>query len=204
MLEFETIMDKSCATDAVQFEKSPLMAHHAPGDVIFVIETEGGHNISAHSKILSDKSPIFARQLSSRASNCGFVILLNRQPGLENVTELDFVLFRKFLYTKEIDPILGWDNVINILKLASYYQVEDLRVICESTIVESLNRCNCLEWLAFIRAKGVGNIENLYYTIRNMIQNNIQKVLLSLGSQNLTTEALSTLKEFDVAVIGLN
>ena len=125
--------------------------HPSPFDVnLKVADTE----IGAHRNILSGHSEYFHSLLDGSFKEAS-ESEIDLTKVTSNVTMLEAVV--DFMYTNEID--INGENVAEIVKLASYFCMENLQKICENFLLERLNKDTCLNYYLLGVDHGLKTIE---------------------------------------------
>lgn len=120
----------------------------------FELKTKDGEPLKVHKAILVARSPVFYAMLQNDMKEA-------RESSAE-VSGFDSMVVKellRFIYYKEVE---GLDKIAHDLLLAAeYYQVEELKKLCEATIISSLTVENVLTSLILAdRLSATGNLFN--------------------------------------------
>ncbi len=107
-----------------------------PCDVVLVVED--GNEFRAHRQVLSEASPFFEKLLNSdmKESQEGIV-------RLEMFSESVMGNTLEFIYTGN-DQILTEDNARDLIVIADFLFLENLKTLAEGVLLQKLNASNCI------------------------------------------------------------
>ncbi|XP_078346803.1 kelch-like protein 17 [Oculina patagonica] len=107
-----------------------------PCDVVLVVK--GGKEFKAHRQVLSEASPFFEKLLSSdmKESKEGVV-------RLETFSESVVGNTLEFIYTGNVQ-ILTEDNARDLIVMADYLFLKNLKTLADGVLVQKLNTLNCI------------------------------------------------------------
>ena len=125
--------------------------HPSPFDVNLKVT---GAVIGAHRNILSGHSEYFHSLLDGSFKEAS-ESEIDLTKVTSNVTMLEVVV--DFMYTNEID--INGENIAEIVKLASYFCMENLQKICEKYLLDRLNKDSCLNYYLLGVDYGLKTIE---------------------------------------------
>ena len=127
--------------------------HTSPFDVTLKVEDS---EIRAHRNVLSGGSEYFRSLLVG-----SFKEASDSEIDLTKVTS-NFAMLEKvvdFMYTKEID--MNGENISEIVKLASYFCMENLQKFCEDYLLTKLNKDTCLNYYVLGVDHGLTNLQKV-------------------------------------------
>ncbi|KAL9957018.1 hypothetical protein ACROYT_G038598 [Oculina patagonica] len=107
-----------------------------PCDVVLIVED--GKEFKAHRQVLSEASPFFEKLLNSdmKESKEGIV-------RLETFSESVVGNTLEFIYTGNVQ-ILTEDNARDLIVMADYLFLENLKTLAEGVLTQKLNASNCI------------------------------------------------------------
>ena len=112
-----------------------------PCDVVLMVK-DGGE-FKAHRRVLSEASPFFEKLLNSD--------MKETQEGvvrLEMFTKSIMAATLRFIYTGDVQ-ILGEDDAQDIIVVADYLFLEQLKLLAARVLVQMLNISNCISTYYF-------------------------------------------------------
>ena len=112
-----------------------------PCDVILVVKD--GKELKAHRRVLSEASPFFEKAFNSgmKESKEGIVQLETfAEPVVRNTLE--------FIYTGDVQ-ILTDENALDLIVMADYLFLQNLKTLAEDLIIQNLNTSNCISTYFF-------------------------------------------------------
>ncbi|KAL9957021.1 hypothetical protein ACROYT_G038603 [Oculina patagonica] len=112
-----------------------------PFDVVLVVED--GNEFRAHRQVLSEASPFFEKLLNSdmKESREGIV-------RLEMFSESVMGNTLEFIYTSNVQ-ILTEDNARDLIVIADFLFLENLKTLAEGVLLQKLNASNCISIFYF-------------------------------------------------------
>ncbi|KAK3087679.1 hypothetical protein FSP39_009092 [Pinctada imbricata] len=113
-------------------------------DIDIVVE---GHSFPCHKLLLAAGSPYFKAMFAS-----GMMESTSNRLELPDIDRKTFEAFRKYIYTQDVD--INQDNVMDLLRASSIFQVETLQHQCESFLGKEMDTENCLELYKVARCMG--------------------------------------------------
>ncbi|XP_043468134.1 ankyrin repeat and BTB/POZ domain-containing protein BTBD11-B-like [Leptopilina heterotoma] len=132
-------------------------------DVTFIV---GEETFRGHKMILSAKSPVFDRMLSSEMKEAltNVVVIEDMEPEV-------FYEVLRYIYTGKVKfP----QNVFQILKAADYYNIEDLKNFTEKYLAEKLTDLNVVDIVKF------ADTYNAFFLLRHCSQYIVKRMIFKL------------------------
>ena len=160
-----------------------------PCDVVLVVED--GKHFKAHRQVLSKASSFFEKLLNSdmRESKEGIVRLeMFSESVMRNALE--------FIYTGHVQ-ILTEDNARDLIVMADYLFLQNLKTVAEITLLQKLNVFNCLSTYYFSKEY---QCEELFLQTRKYILANFSAVFAGSGVNMSSKEVEMWISSDDVVV----
>lgn len=133
-------------------------------DVSLVV---GEKEIQAHRNILSARSPVFSRMLNSEMMESS-----SREILIDDITEEALREMLSFVYTGQVPNIQVLAH--QLYYAADKYQIDELIVICEDSLIRNLSVNSCVETLILSDRH---DAVNLKMSVLEYIINNIEEVM---------------------------
>ncbi|CAL1294167.1 unnamed protein product [Larinioides sclopetarius] len=132
------VSHKLPASPSVLDDLKAIYDNQSLTDVELKTETK---TFPAHKVLLCVRSPVFTTMLSSdmREKNINIILI----DDLEDDTVQQLLLF---LYTDQLED-LCWDSAMKLYHAGDKYQIERLKVICSSFLVDNLDISSACELL---------------------------------------------------------
>jgi len=119
-----------CPTPRLGNDLEELLSSGHYADVWFKV---GSQEIPAHKNILSARVPYFQKMFE-----CGMKEGLSNSVQIFETDPKLFKLLLKFIYTGRVEPDLK-DYASALIRLADFYDIQDLKKFCEATLLEPDN-----------------------------------------------------------------
>ena len=167
-----------------------LKDHKHPCDVTLVVKD--GKEFHSHRSVLSQASSFFEKLLNSdmKENNEGVI-------RLEMVPESQMEDILEFIYTGSVQ-ISTQENAENLLELADYLLLSDLKAIAEKYLEEHINTANCVS-IYYLAEKY--SCQDLIAICRNFIHSNFSSVAESDDFLNLSSHEVEKWISSDEIVI---
>ena len=164
----------------------PQETRDNPYDVTLVVED--GKEFRAHRKVLSEASPFFDKLLNSgmRESKEGVV-------RLEMLTEAGLGAVLEFIYTGGVE-ILAEDNARDLIEMADYLSIPQLKTFAGRVLAQKLNTSNCISSYYFAKRY---QCEELVSDAKNFIHANFTNVAKTEEFLNMAGEEVNKLISSD-------
>jgi len=130
-----TVDDEKCLRQLLK-DMQKLATMESLADVVLVC---GAEEIKAHKSILAARSSVFEAMFSNE--------MLEKQTGEVKIDNCQPDELRDFLYFLYAGKLETHNNVEGLLNLASFYQVDTLKEICEIYLMNKISKENALEIL---------------------------------------------------------
>jgi hypothetical protein len=105
-------------------------------DFVFAVK---GKPFKVHKNILAEASEVFRKMFTTNMKEAR-----NNECEIDNIEPEIFESLLRFIYTAEIPENLK-EVAIELFKAAHYYEIDELRNVCEQEIHENLKKENALE-----------------------------------------------------------
>lgn len=119
-----------CPTPQLGTDLESLLSSGHSADVWIKV---GSEEIPAHKLILCARVPYFRKMFDS-----GMKEAVNNKVEIPDTDPALFKQLLKFIYTGKVEPNLK-DSAFALLQLADFYDIQDLKNICEAALVKSDN-----------------------------------------------------------------
>ena len=158
----------------------PQETRDNPYDVTLVVKD--GKEFKARRKVLSEASPFLRKLLNSgtRDSKDGVV-------RLEMLTEAGLRAVLEFLYTGGVE-ILAEDNARDLIEMADYLIIPQLKTFAERVLVQKLNTSNCISIYYFAKRY---HCEELVSDAKKFIHANFTNVAKTEEFLNMSSEEVN-------------
>ena len=164
MLFYDRVLQVSDEKGVMEANKVSRVKHPSPFDVTLKVADS---DIRAHRKVLSGGSEYFRSLLDG-----SFKEASDSEIDLTKVTS-NFTVMEEvvdYMYTKEID--INDKNSSEIVKLASYFCMENLQKVCEKFMLNTVNTDTCLNYYVL----GVDHaLENLQKVCEQFMLDTVNK-----------------------------
>ena len=169
----------------------PQETRDNPYDVILVVED--GTEFKAHRKVLSEASAFFEKLLSS-----GMMESTEGVARLEMLTEPGLGAVLEFIYTGGVQ-MLDEDIALNLIEMADYLFIPQLKTFAERYSAQKLNLSNCILTYHFAERY---QCEKLISDARELIHANFINVAKAEEFRNLSSEEVIKWISSDEIVVG--
>lgn len=129
--------EDSAVSSAIE-DYNKFLKNQKTCDVTFVV---GNEEITAHKQIMSARSEVFAKMLSSR--------MVEKKTGRVEITDVEpniFKMFLSFIYSLELESDKT-DDLLKLIVVADKYSVKSLVHGCEYNLSKNLNDENAVDIL---------------------------------------------------------
>lgn len=177
-----------CTSNTISKHYQQMLETVPYSDMVFICK---GQRIPAHRSILSIRSPVFHRMFASGMSES--------KDGIVTIEDCDISIFQellKFLYTGSLKPDILAKNVQDLMVLSDKYDLEDLRVLCDTTFLQQLSAQN---------AASILHVADTYHSLKlkaevmSFAVTNFEAVITSKGFVELCEGNPSLVAEFNLA-----
>lgn len=137
-----------------------------------------GREFHVHKNILSARSNVFAAMFEND--------MLEKSENIVRVTDIDGQTMYDMLhwmYTGKIES-LSVSNAMKIISAADKYAIEDLKLVCENVMCETVTMHNAIEMFV------VANLHNANYLKKeclNVIDKSMEQIVKTSGFQNMVS-----------------
>lgn len=147
-------MKKVEISDSVFFEQlRELLKDGGHADIVFRLN--GNVHVPAHKAILSSRSSYFKAMFREGG------MLESSQKDISLAHDANtFRLLLEFIYTNTVQELkkLSCQGLLNLLAMANEFCMQDLQLLCESCVVESINKENVGRLLLFAEERNAAEL----------------------------------------------
>ena len=153
----------------------------------FTIKVHGNEH-KVHKNILAAQSSVFKGMFTGEGAEEGVKVLKN----VKNVSDETFKEFLRFFYTSEVR---NEENAMQLFELAIEFDVAELKLECEDSIISSLDESNVLEAYNFGHLQGSEKLKREAFEVIKEVVPDVTDAMI--GEHVIINDLVATKLKFD-------